>query len=206
MRTFGLKKICLNYLAHLFLSGDDAELQLGNFIADSVRGKQILYYPERVQQGIKLHRLIDAYTDSHPIVEETKSRLRPQFKKYAGVVADLYYDHFLAAGFQQFSPFSLELFASNAYELLLRQPALLPERVQEFLPYMVRHNWLVSYAQVEGITKALSSLSRRTTFESGMEKAGEELQLNYSFYQQEFRRFFPQLQAFVEEQLDLIGQ
>ncbi|MFB9861982.1 acyl carrier protein phosphodiesterase [Rufibacter immobilis] len=194
----------MNYLAHLFLSGDDEDLRLGNFIADGVRGQQILLYPERVQQGIRLHRQIDTYTDAHPVVAETKERLRPRFRKYAGVVADIFYDHFLAACFPLFSPVSLEDFAANAYATLQAKPELLPERVQHFLPYMIRQNWLVSYAQVEGAAQALRGLSRRTTFVSGMETAGEELLENYSFYQEEFERFFPQLQAYVEQQIVLI--
>ncbi|GAB2536271.1 acyl carrier protein phosphodiesterase [Rufibacter soli] len=194
----------MNYLAHLFLSGNDADLRLGNFIADSVRGAQILLYPERVQQGIKLHRLIDAFTDVHPVVTETKTRLRPTFRKYAGVVADVYYDHFLARGFSSFSAQPLEAFAAHSYAQIQSYPGLLPERVHHFFPYMVKHNWLVSYAQVEGISRALKGLSTRTTFDSGMEHAGQELLLHYDFYQAEFDRFFPELQAYVEEQILLI--
>ncbi|WP_066831106.1 ACP phosphodiesterase [Rufibacter ruber] len=194
----------MNYLAHLFLSGDDEDLRLGNFIADGVRGAKLLLYPERVQQGIRLHRLIDSFTDTHPIVAETKERLRPKYSKYAGVVADIFYDHFLAANFQAYSSISLAAFAEQAYALVLSRPELLPERVQGFLPYMVQQNWLVGYAQVAGAARALHGLSRRTTFVSGMETAGEELQVNYTFYQQEFERFFPELQAFVEKQITLI--
>ncbi|WP_207430739.1 ACP phosphodiesterase [Sabulibacter ruber] len=193
----------MNYLAHLFLSGTDEDLRLGNFIADSVRGAQVLLYPERVQQGIRLHRLIDSYTDGHPVVAETKERLRPKFRKYAGVVADVYYDHFLAANFQTFSAQPLAEFAKEAYTQVQSRPELLPERVQHFLPYMVRHNWLVSYAKVEGITRALHGLSSRTKFDSGMETAGEELVQNYAFYQMEFERFFPQLQAYVHQLIQL---
>ncbi|WP_205500889.1 acyl carrier protein phosphodiesterase [Rufibacter psychrotolerans] len=194
----------MNYLAHLFLSGDDEDLRLGNFIADSVRGAQILQFPLQVQQGIKLHRLIDAFTDQHPVVAETKQRLRPKFRKYAGVVADVFYDHFLASHFPTYSPQPLAEFAHTAYTQVQARPELLPEKVRHFLPHMIRHNWLVSYAQVEGITRALQGLSSRATFASGMETAGEELLENYTFYQQEFHRFFPQLQAYAAQQILLI--
>ncbi|MBC3541671.1 ACP phosphodiesterase [Rufibacter sediminis] len=195
----------MNYLAHLFLSGDDKDLRLGNFIADSVRGALIRLYPPRVQQGILLHRLIDSYTDAHPIVAQTKERLRPKFRKYAGVVADVFYDHFLASGFHHYSPLPLPTFAAEAYLQMQTEPGLLPERVLHFLPYMVRQNWLVSYAQVDGITRALQGLSSRAKFDSNMEVAGEELLENYGFYQAEFERFFPQLQAYVHEQIGLIS-
>ncbi|WP_210464778.1 acyl carrier protein phosphodiesterase [Rufibacter roseolus] len=193
----------MNYLAHLFLSGNDEDLRLGNFIADGVRGAQILLYPARVQEGIRLHRLIDSFTDSHPVVTHTKERLRPKFRKYAGVVADVFYDHFLASDFHLYSQVSLQHFAAEAYAQIQAKPDLLPERVQHFLPYMVTHNWLVSYAQISGISKALRGLSSRATFESGMEKAGEELELNYPFYRQDFEQFFPDLQAYVAQQIEL---
>ena len=87
----------MNYLAHLYLSGNDDELKLGNFIGDSVRGSDLSMYPPRVQDGIILHRGIDRYTDSHHVVMKSKLRLRPKYHKYAPVIVDMFYDHFLGA-------------------------------------------------------------------------------------------------------------
>lgn len=189
----------MNYLAHTFLSGNDDELLLGNFIADAVKGKQLTLYPAGIARGIKLHRFIDTYTDTHPVVSKTKARLRPLYKKYAPVVADLYFDHFLASRFGEFSSESLQSYTSRVYTLINENFELLPERVQYFFPYMMRQDWLSSYAEVTGIGQALAGLSRRTSFESGMETAGDELQLNYSAYNEEFSIFFPELIAYVEE-------
>lgn len=191
----------MNYLAHIFLSGDDEELLLGNFIADAVKGKQLEQYPAGIARGIRLHRLIDTYTDTHPVVSETKARLRPRFRKYAPVVADLYFDHFLASRFEEFSSESLEAYTSRVYTLINRHLPHLPERVQYFFPYMMRQNWLLSYAEVSGIAQALGGLSRRASFESGMERAGEELLENYALYGADFHLFFPDLIAYVEEVL-----
>ncbi|MBF8962477.1 DUF479 domain-containing protein [Pontibacter sp. FD36] len=191
----------MNYLAHIFLSGDDEELLLGNFIADAVKGKQLELYPAGIARGIKLHRLIDTYTDTHPVVSETKARLRPHFRKYAPVVADLYFDHFLASRFDEFSNESLEPYTTRIYTLINQHLPNLPERVQYFFPYMMRQNWLLSYAEVSGIAQALGGLSRRTSFESGMERAGEELLENYILYGEDFSLFFPELIAYVEEVL-----
>ena len=188
----------MNYLAHLYLSGNDEELLLGNFIADAVKGKQALHYSHGIARGIYLHRLIDTYTDTHPIVAETKTRLRDKFKKYAPVVADLYYDHFLAKHFERFANETLVSYTQRTYHLINNHLPDLPERVQYFFPYMMAQNWLLGYAEVEGISRALTGLSRRTSFESGMEKAGEELTINYSFYEQEFELFFPELERYVE--------
>ncbi|WP_192820935.1 ACP phosphodiesterase [Rufibacter sp. LB8] len=195
----------MNYLAHLFLSGADPLLQLGNFIADGVRKTQLAQFPERVQQGIYMHHLIDRFTDTHPVVHQSKERLRPTYRKYASVIADIYYDHFLARNFSHYSHQPLPEFAASAYANIQAQPALLPARVQRFLPYMVEHNWLVSYAQVAGISQALRGLSRRASFESGMETAGEELCLNYEAYHQEFNQFFPELQQYVAKEIIIIG-
>ncbi|MFD2244785.1 ACP phosphodiesterase [Pontibacter ruber] len=189
----------MNYLAHVFLSGDDEELLLGNFIADAVKGRQVEQYTAGVAKGIRLHRLIDAYTDAHPVVLQTKERLRPKYKKYAPVIADMYYDHFLASRFSNFSEETLEVYTSRIYTLINQQFDLLPERVQYFFPYMMRQNWLLSYAEIEGIAQALGGMSRRTTFTSGMETAAEELRKNYHRYGHEFDAFFPELRQYVEQ-------
>jgi acyl carrier protein phosphodiesterase len=188
----------LNYLAHVFLSGDDKELLLGNFIADAVKGKQMDLYAPGVIKGIRLHRLIDSYTDTHPVVAETKARLRPGYKKYAPVIADLYYDHFLAKNFQVYSSIALPVFTTSVYELIQQYYETLPDRVQQFFPYMMRQDWLRSYSTIDGIGQALSGLSRRTTFTSGMETASTELRRNYEAYQHDFTTFFPELIDYVE--------
>ncbi|MBC5773439.1 DUF479 domain-containing protein [Pontibacter sp. KCTC 32443] len=189
----------MNYLAHLYLSGNEEELLLGNFIADAVKGKQAALYSAGIARGIYLHRLIDSYTDKHPIVLETKARLREKYKKYAPVVADLYYDHFLASQFERFANEPLSAYTQRTYALINSHLPNLPARVQYFFPYMMEQNWLLGYAEVEGITRALTGLSRRTNFESGMETAGEELSINYTLYQQDFELFFPELEQYVAE-------
>lgn len=188
----------MNYLAHLYLSGNDEELLIGNFIADAVKGKQAANYSAGISRGIYLHRFIDSYTDRHPVVAETKARLREKYKKYAPVVADLYYDHFLASQFDTYAGEPLPNYTQRTYSLINKHLAHLPERVQYFFPYMMEQNWLLGYAEIEGISRALTGLSRRTSFESGMETAGEELRQNYRLYQQEFEAFFPELVEYVE--------
>ena len=194
----------MNYLAHAFLSGTDEELLVGNFIADSVRGKQWQHFPSRIAQGIVLHRQIDTFTDTHAVVLQSKERLRPKYRKYAGVITDIFYDHFLAANFAQFSSFTLAQYAQHVYAVVKRYHHILPERVNYFLPYMIDQNWLLGYAELAGIRKSLTGLSRRTTFESDMEKAAGELEDYYNLFADEFFLFFPDLQVYVQEQLHLI--
>ncbi|GAC1601989.1 MAG: acyl carrier protein phosphodiesterase [Hymenobacter sp.] len=195
----------MNFLAHLFLSGpaeaaNYADVLLGNFIADSVPGRQVENYSPGVQVGIRLHRAIDTYTDQHPVVRRATQRLRAAgHGKYAGVISDMFLDHFLARDFAAFAVESLAEFTERVYALLTARHAELPLRVQQFLPHMARHNWLLSYADVEGLARALAGLSRRASPGSGMEKAGVELQANYAAYEGDFQEFFPLLQQYVSE-------
>ncbi|UOQ95942.1 acyl carrier protein phosphodiesterase [Hymenobacter sp. 5317J-9] len=193
----------MNFLAHLFLSGppaapDYADLLVGNFIADSVPGRQLEHYPAAVQAGIRLHRAIDTFTDQHAVVRRSTQRLREAgHGKYAGVISDVFLDHFLARGFEDFSAEALPDFAQRVYALLTARQAEMPPRVQHFLPYMTEHNSLLGYTQVEGIRRALGGLSRRASAGSGMETAAAELERNYTAYEEDFREFFPQLQQRV---------
>ncbi len=116
----------MNFLSHLYLSGDAEGLLIGNFIADSVKGSDFLKYPEEIQKGIVLHRKIDTYTDSHPIVEESKQRLRERYKKYASVIVDVYYDHYLAVNWNAYSSESLHEYAQKTYQLIDKNKHLLP--------------------------------------------------------------------------------
>jgi acyl carrier protein phosphodiesterase len=184
----------MNYLAHLFLSGDDPAIIKGNFIADAVKGNNYqLTYPENVIRGIKMHRFIDHFTDTHPIVEESKARLRPKFKKYSGVIVDVFYDHFLARNFHFFSEKDLLDFTKNTYQMLSDDMEKLPEKIQYMLPYMIRDNWLYNYKDLNGIQKSLEGLSKRTSFHSNMENATNELSNHYEAFENEFFNFFPLL-------------
>lgn len=166
---------------------------IGNFIADSVKGKGFQDYPADIKNGILLHRFIDSYTDTHPVVEESKQRLRASYRKYAGVIVDVFYDHFLAVQWSQRHNQMLESFVSDTYQTLQDHNEILPDKIQFMLPYMVKHNWLLSYRETLGIGRALSGLSRRTSFESNMEYAVGDLEKNYALYEKEFNNFFPDL-------------
>lgn len=200
---FYLAKV--NFLAHLFLSGAPgpapyADVLLGNFIADSVPGKQLENYPPAVQTGIRLHRAIDAFTDLHPVVRQATHRLRAAgYGKYAGVISDMFLDHFLARNFASFSPESLPDFTRRVYALLNARADEMPARVQHFLPHLTQQNWLLQYVELDGLARALGGLSRRASPGSGMETAVTELQAHYAAYQADFEEFFPLLQQQVKK-------
>jgi acyl carrier protein phosphodiesterase len=195
----------MNFLAHIYLSGNDHERMVGNFIADSVKGKVFETFPEGIKNGIKLHRQIDLFTDTHPVIEKGKEMLRPKFRKFAGVVMDIFGDHFLARNWQDYSDQGLDLYTSAVYRILENNQEIFPERARITLHYMQKQNWLYNYQYIEGIKRALTGMAHRSTFESGMENAHIELERNYLFYQNIFHEFLPDLIRFVhkDEHLDL---
>ncbi len=187
----------MNFLAHLYLSGDDEDLILGNFIADMVKGKQIERFSPGIVKGIKMHRRIDKYTDDHPVVSQSKKRLRSKYRHYSAVIVDLYYDHFLAKHWTDYSKTPIESFLSNAFNVLTKHYLLLPVRAQRILPFMINTNWLVNYGDLERLQKNFENLAQRTPYESKMEFAVKDLIANYGEFLKEFRDFFPQLIDFV---------
>lgn len=189
----------MNFLAHLYLSGDDDKLIIGNFIADMVKGQKINGYSYEIVQGIKLHREIDKFTDSHEIVNQSKARLRKRYRLFAGVIVDMYYDHFLAKNWSQYSNDPLNEYVGKAYDLLQKHYEILPARAQYVLPFMIENNWLVNYANPENLSRFFGGMARRTNYQSGMEHAVEDLLTNYSLFENEFGDFFPQLIRHVEK-------
>jgi len=191
----------MNFLAHIYLSGEDPDLKIGNFIADSVKGKKFLEYPERIAQGITLHRKIDSYTDTHDTVKKSIARLSPKYRRYSAVIVDILYDHFLAANWSQYSAIPLEEYTTSFYALLQKNYDILPKRIQNFLPYMIQENWLLSYATIPGIGNILSGMNRRTKNQSKMNHAVVELEQYYSDFEKEFRSFFEELELFTKNEI-----
>ncbi|NOX47209.1 MAG: DUF479 domain-containing protein [Chlorobi bacterium] len=189
----------MNYLAHVYLSGENEETLIGNFIADHVKGKAILGFSEGIKAGIKLHREIDRFTDSHPQFLKSKKRLARNYRKYAGVIVDMFYDHFLAANWQVYSDEGLEAFTHRVYRILMKKYLILPSKTKYILPFMAKSNWLMNYGNLEGLHRALSGIAKRTPFESGMENATEDLKNDYGLYEEEFREFFPEVVKFSFE-------
>ncbi|HSV88939.1 MAG TPA: ACP phosphodiesterase [Bacteroidales bacterium] len=190
----------MNLLAHTYLSGESEDILLGNLIADMVKGRQVDNFHQGIVEGFLLHRKIDSFTDTHPIIERSKMRLRNKYRLYSGVVVDMFYDHFLARYWNEYSRHSLTLFVKQAYNVLLKNYFLLPMRAKNALPYMVSSNWLVNYADLDRMRVHFEGMARRTPFKSGMEDAVEDLIKYYDIFEDEFRTFFPELVDYVELQ------
>lgn len=192
----------MNFLAHLYLSGNHPDVMVGNFIGDFVKGRDLQSkFASGIALGVEMHRGIDAFTDHHRVMKQSKDRLRPKYRHYSGVITDIFYDHFLAADWSAWSEEPLALYAARTYQLVIDQEAVMPERVKQMLPYMMRDNWLVNYGNIEGIQRALSGMARRASFESKMEESVEDLKNSYSEFRGEFDRFFPELKNWADEWL-----
>ncbi|WP_348811030.1 acyl carrier protein phosphodiesterase [Flavobacterium maritimum] len=191
----------MNFLAHIYLSGDNDLVKIGNFMADGIRGKQYENFPYEIQKGILLHRTIDTYTDAHPIFRQSTKRLHKNYHHYAGVIVDVFYDHFLAKNWNTYSPEKLEEYVERFYQSLHQNRDILTSRTQGLMPYMIQHNWLVSYQTVEGIKRILTQMDSRTNQQSKMRFATNELLEFYSDFEAEFTAFFEDLQTISLEKL-----
>jgi acyl carrier protein phosphodiesterase len=191
----------MNFLAHIYLSGDNDLIKIGNFMADGIRGKHFENYPADVQKGIILHRAIDTFTDAHPIFRQSTKKLHENYHHYAGVIVDVFYDHFLAKNWINYSDEKLDLFVERFYQSLHNNSDILSERTKGMMPYMIEHNWLVSYQTVEGINRILTQMDHRTKNESKMRFATNELSEFYSEFETEFSEFFKELILFSNDKI-----
>lgn len=190
----------MNFLAHAYLSGNDDDILIGNFIADAVKGNHIKGFREGIRKGILLHREIDSYTDRHEVFLRSRQRIQQEYGKFSGVVIDIFYDHFLARNWNEYSDHDLSEFAVDVYQLMLANYSILPAKSKRILPYMIIHNWLVGYARLADLQWVFNGMSRRSKkYNSGMEGAVDSLRANYEAFHADFREFFPDLVAHATE-------
>lgn len=189
----------MNFLAHIYLSFNDDQITIGNFIADSIRGNKYKHLPERVQKGIKLHRHIDTFTDAHPTVRQSTKRLHENYSHYSGIIVDIFYDHFLAKNWKDYSDIPLAEFVDNFYDLLEDNYAILPDTTKHMMAYMISDNWILNYANLEGIGNVLQGMNRRTKNKSKMNFAILDLEEHYNEFEKEFTSFFQELIDFSKQ-------
>ncbi|PWJ42307.1 acyl carrier protein phosphodiesterase [Sediminitomix flava] len=187
----------MNFLAHIYLSGENRELMVGNFIGDFVKGKNYLNYEGDFQKGIILHRQIDSYTDSHPLFKEACQVIRTEAKRYAPVAMDVFFDHFLAKNWSNYHSDTLLKFSHSVFDNFQFYQNQMPERVQAFLPFMIQDNWLIRYAEFDGIDRSLKGINRRTGGKAGLDNGVLWLDKYYSELEELFFNFFKELESFV---------
>lgn len=194
----------MNFLAHLYLSGNDEKIITGNFIGDYVKGKNFLKYPGRIREGIILHRRIDTFTDSHNLFREVKRLFRHEFGLYSGVVTDLVFDHLLASKWNRYSNEPLSQFVHKVHRILIHHYFYLPPRVKGFLPVLIKNRRLESYAKAEGIRQSLEIMSRYTSLPPKAEEAIGIMQDESDAILNLFIPFMDELIAFSEQETGLI--
>ncbi len=193
----------MNYLAHAYLSFENPDILLGNMISDYVKGKKQFDYPAPVQKGIKLHRAIDEFTDTHPATHELKTFFRPQYRLYAGAFADVVYDHFLANDENEFkSESALKRFAAGTYQVLESYKDLFPPPFQKMFPYMKEYDWLYNYRHAWGIERSFNGVVRRSAYLTESEVAFEIFNTHYKAIQVCYDTFFPDLKKYSFNKLD----
>ena len=192
----------MNYLAHLYLAEDSDESLLGNLLGDFVKGPLHNQYSPEIIKGIITHRKVDAYTDANHHFLACKQLLRPDRRRFAGIIVDMSFDHFLAKYWSEYSSVELKEFTDRVYRLLLDREPALPKKLRKRLPYMIQDDWLGSYKNVDTIGLALNAISKRL---SRFERAGpikdglEDIKAHYGEFEENFREFFPDLIKFVDD-------
>ncbi len=189
----------MNFLAHLYLSGENEGIRVGNFIGDSIKGSGYQAFPESIRRGVLLHRKIDRFTDTHPITKQTSLFLKPAYGRYAGIVIDIFYDHFLALSWSRYSVHSLQDYIQNAHALLLTYFPILPPKMQQFVPLMIRNRRLESYSSEQGIHHVLRSMSCYTTLPGEQDFALDILQKNKPELTACFHLFMKEMIRYVEK-------
>ncbi len=183
----------MNFLAHIFLSGNKDHLLVGNFLADYLNNRQVSALPRPIQEGIRMHRKIDSFTDQHEEVRNSVLKLRPFHGKFAPVVLDICYDYVLAKNWDKYSEINLIDYTASVYKVLEENIYLMPAYLQERLPRMIADNWLVKYGTLNGLRFTFERMKMRTKYPQYFEGAVDHFMADYDFYEQAFNRFFPNM-------------
>jgi len=193
----------MNFLAHLYLSGENIDIRLGNFIGDYVKGNKLENYSEDIKKGIVIHRAIDTFTDKHPSTHACNKLLQPGYGKYSGVVVDIFYDHFLAKDWKNYSNSDLKSYTKLFYHQMVQRCHLLPARVNRFLPFMIHSDRLYSYRTLDGLKQAIDIMSKVSSLPSNSEFAIQILKENYTFYNDQFKIIFADIIEHISKEFQI---
>ncbi len=184
----------MNYLAHLYFAEDTPESRVGNLLTDFVRGPvEGQPFDAAIIRGMRSHAAVDRYTDGHEVVRESKALINRPRRRFAGIIVDVCYDHFLARNWTVFSDEPISAFIDRTYDSFSAYRGDLPPMMSAAIRHMVRHDWLHGYQEVSGIGRALDGLSRRIRRPNTLAGSVEELEANYEEMEDHFMRFFPDL-------------
>ncbi|MNF57297.1 Acyl carrier protein phosphodiesterase [compost metagenome] len=192
----------MNYLAHLHLGGQEPQQLLGSLYGDFVKGTLSGNFSAQTEEAIRLHRRIDAFTDSHPLVKRALGRFPLARRRYAGIALDMFFDHCLARDWERYADVPLDVYSQNVYQLLESEPAL-PERLARVLPLIISEDWLGAYRDFSMIGHGLEVISQRLSQPEGLRGAYEELTELYEPLSADFQEFYPMLWQYAQPSLEI---
>ena len=190
----------MNYLAHLMLADDSDASRIGNLLGDFAKGTiedLAKSYPPEIVRGIRMHRAVDRFTDSHQVFKDARSLLAPERRRFAGIIIDIIFDHYLCRRWQDYSEQPLKEFIESVYRALDEHPEWHAGRLASAFPMMRNENWLMTYASIQGIGLTLERVSRRSPRPSGLAGGIDDLRNHYQKLESHFRNFMPDLLAFA---------
>lgn len=190
----------MNYLAHLHLGGSQPAQLLGSLYGDFVKGPLAGRWPAEIEAGIRLHRRIDVFTDSHPLIAQARLRFPAERRRFSGILLDVFFDHCLARDWALYSAEPLDTFTLYVYRVLSAE-AELPGRLALIAPRMAAQDWLGSYRDFEVLEQVINGMARRISRPEALAGAMAELESLYRPLSEDFRQFYPQLQQFAGSQL-----
>lgn len=191
----------MNYLAHIFLAGDNPEAQLGGLLGDFSKPGFGPTYSEIIEREIRLHRMVDTFTDSHDVILSAKRKFSKDSRRFSGIILDILYDHFLASSWKDYSEIELWEFTQRFYRYLKTTDVPLPERLRFVAPILIREDWLGSYVEYDGFVCTVHRLTKRLSKGRKEMISGLDEVRAYSLdLKTGFDLFFPELQNFVRKQ------
>ena len=193
----------MNYLAHLHLGGDAPAELLGSLYGDFVKGPLAGQWPADIEAAIRLHRRIDVFTDSHPLQAQARARFALGRRRYSGILLDVFFDHCLALNWADYASEPLSRFTGRVYQVLAAEPRL-PERLAHIAPRMAAQDWLGSYREFAVLEQVVAGIDRRLSRPDLLAGGAAELERLYQPLLEDFRQFYPELQAFVARERGLV--
>jgi acyl carrier protein phosphodiesterase len=191
----------VNWLAHVFLSEPDIEFKLGNLLADVVRGPELTGMSAEFLRGVRRHKAIDSFTDSHPVVRRSRTRLGAEHRRFSGVLMDVFYDYILATQWHRYSTVSLDAFTGAFYADAKACPISLPPQAQVLIDRIILHDLLGQYRSPQGVEESLRRLSMRLSArwhrDFALEKSVSALLAQADELTGDFNEFFPELRAYL---------
>lgn len=189
----------MNYLAHFYLSFNNPKLLIGNYIADSVKGKKYQAYETEIQTGILLHRFIDSFTDDHAISKEITKKLHPYLGKFSGIALDVFYDYELARNFHDWHVTSLNEFSTTSQSTLIKHYDLLPHGSQRFLHYMQQNNLPLNYSDFNMIKQVFNGLHHRFPLKNNLNESPNHYTKIEKLLNSNFHEFLSDLKSASKE-------